>query len=244
MDGEQVALIFLIIYAMNCFIMCGRYTLVLDLTTVLKRFLIQGPHPGLTPQYNIAPTQNAPVILNDGTRAMNLFRWGLIPSWAKDATIGYKLINARAETLEEKASFKRPLQRSRCLVPADGFYEWQVKDKVKIPMRIRLKSHGPFAFAGLWDTWKDAEGKELKTFTIITTGPNEILAPIHNRMPAILRPQDEEMWLDPTADVKHLTQALKPYPAEEMEAYEVSRVVNNARNNGPQCIEPVSPESS
>ena len=222
--------------------MCGRYTLLLDLTTVLKRFLIAGPHPGWTLQYNIAPTQNAPMVLNEGTRALNLFRWGLIPSWAKDPSIGYKLINARAETLAEKASFKRPLQRSRCLVPADGFYECQVKDDAKIPMRIRLKSQRPFAFVGLWDSWKDAVGKELKTFTIITTEPNEILAPIHNRMPVILRPQDEEMWLDPSAEVKHLTHALKPYPAEEMEAYEVSRLVNSAKNNIPQCIEPVSPE--
>jgi putative SOS response-associated peptidase YedK len=224
--------------------MCARYTLVLDLATILKRFLITGPHPGLTPRYNIAPTQLAPVILDGGTRSLDQFRWGLIPSWAKDPTIGHKLINARAETLAEKASFKRPFQRSRCLVPADGFYEWQAKGKVKIPMRIRLKSQEPFALAGLWDTWKDAEGKELKTFTIITTEPNEVLAPIHNRMPVIFRPQDEAMWLDPTAEIKHLTDALKPYPAEEMEAYEVSRVVNSAKNNVPQCIEPVTPGSS
>jgi len=224
--------------------MCARYTLALDLATILKRFLIHRPSPDFAPRYNIAPTQQAPVILNGGERSLNQFRWGLIPSWAKDPTIGHKLINARAETLTEKASFKRPFQRSRCLVPADGFYEWLAKDKVKIPMRIRLKSQGPFALAGLWDTWKDAEGKELKTFTIITTEPNEVVAPIHNRMPVILKPQDEELWLDPTAEIKYLTEALKPYPAEEMEAYEVSRLVNSAKNNVPQCLEPVGPESS
>jgi putative SOS response-associated peptidase YedK len=213
------------------------------LPALLSRFKVGRAPSSIHPLYNIAPTQNAPVILNDGDRIMEELRWGLIPSWAKDPAIGNKLINARAETLSEKASFKRPFQARRCLVPADGFYEWRFTrtSKGKIPMRIRLKSQEPFAMAGLWERWKDAEGKELRTFTIITTEANEALQPIHNRMPVILKAKDEEAWLDPKAASKHLTVLLAPYPAEEMEEYEVSKLINNAAFNSPDCFTPTVP---
>jgi putative SOS response-associated peptidase YedK len=220
--------------------MCGRFTLASDLSTILKRFLIEQSRARFTPLYNIAPAQEAPVIVQNGSRAMEAYRWGLIPSWSKDPAIGNKLINARAETLMEKASFKRPFQRQRCLVPADGFYEWKFTktSQGKIPMRIRLKSHAPFAMAGLWDRWKDPQGKEVRTFTIITTGANDAVQPIHHRMPVILKPQDEAAWLDPKAESRHLTAALAPYPAEEMEAYAVSKLINNPSTNHPDCIAP------
>jgi len=224
--------------------MCGRFTLASDLSTILKRFLIEKARATPMPLYNIAPAQQVPVILNDGGRVLMEFRWGLIPSWAKEPAIGQKLINARAETIRETPGFQRPFQRSRCLVPADGFYEWKLTrtSKGKIPMRIRLKSREPFAMAGLWDSWKDAEGREIRSFTIITTEPNALMQTIHNRMPALLSPRDEAVWLDPAAEASHLVQALKPYPAEEMEAYEVSKAVNNVRNNSPHCIEPAAPQ--
>jgi putative SOS response-associated peptidase YedK len=223
--------------------MCGRFSMAVPLPALLSRFKVGRAPSSLHPLYNIAPSQNAPVILNDGDRIMEELRWGLIPSWAKDPAIGNKLINARAETVTEKASFKRPFQSRRCLVPADGFYEWRFTKttKGKIPMRIRLKSQEPFAMAGLWERWKDAEGKELRTFTIITTEANEALQPIHNRMPVILKRTDEEAWLDPKAQATRLTALLAPYPAEEMEAYEISKLINNAAVNTPDCVAPAVP---
>lgn len=220
--------------------MCARYTLTIEITQILKRLLIKTPVKGFVPSYNIAPTHTAPVILNKQERSLQFLRWGLIPSWAKDPAIGHKLINARAETIAEKPSFRRAFQKNRCLVPADGFYEWQTATdgRTKIPMRIRLKSKEPFTIAGLWESWKDPQEKEVRTFTIITTEPNEILQPIHNRMPVIMKKEDEEVWLDPNAEAKHLVKTLGPYPAEEMEAYAVSRLVNNPRVNAPECIEP------
>jgi len=214
-----------------------------DLSTVLRRFLVTRAPNALPPLYNIAPTHQAPVILNEEGRALELFRWGLIPAWAKDPAIGNTLINARAETVTEKASFKRPFQRQRCLVPADGFYEWKFTRTAqgKIPMRIRLKSQAPFAMAGLWDRWKDPSGKEIRSFTIITTEANEALQPIHGRMPVMLRPEGEEVWLDPKAQTKHLVAALAPYPEEELEAYAVSKLINDPAANHPDCLAPASP---
>lgn len=227
--------------------MCARYTLTEEITLILKRLLIKTPLKDFHPRYNIAPTQTAPVILNEQEKSVQLLRWGLIPSWAKDPAIGHKLINARAETIAEKASFKRPFQRSRCLIPADGFYEWRTETdgRTKTPLRIRLKSKEPFTIAGLWDSWKDPQGEEIRTFTIITTEPNEVLQPIHNRMPVIMKPDDEEAWLDPKADPKHLLKALAPYPAQGMEAYPVSKLINNPRHDSRKCIEPaVLPQST
>ena len=168
---------------------------------------------------------------------MRLARWGLVPSWAKDPAIGAKLINARAETLAEKPSFKRALESRRCLVPADGFYEWARKGSRKIPHRFTLKDGGLFAFAGLRETWREPGGGLLESFTIVTTQANDLLKSVHDRMPVILRREDEPLWLDPktgaTAEVKGL---LRPFPAEDMAAAEVSPLVNSPKNDGPACL--------
>ena len=220
--------------------MCGRYTQTADPAKLARRFRLEPPGPGISRRYNIAPTQDAPVIANDAPKNIRMMRWGLVPSWAKDAAIGNRMINARAETLSEKPSFKKPLERRRCLVLADGFYEWRVAaGRAKIPVRIVMKSHEPFAFAGLWDLWRDPEGRELASFTIITTEANELLKPIHDRMPVILRPEDEDRWLDPgPTDTAKLAPLLKPYLTEEMEAYDVSTRVNSPKNDDPVCITP------
>lgn len=218
--------------------MCGRYTQTSDPAKLAQRFHLEPPGPELSRRYNIAPTQDAPVVANDDPKRLRLMRWGLIPAWAKDAAIGNRMINARAETLAEKPSFKKPFERRRCLVLADGFYEWRVvAGRAKIPVRIVLKSREPFVFAGLWDLWRGPEGRELATFTIITTQANEILKPIHDRMPVILRPKDEEMWLTSgPVEAAKLAHLLKPYPADEMEAYDVSQLVNSPRNDTLECI--------
>ena len=167
--------------------------------------------------------------------------WGLIPHWAADPSIGNRMINARAETLTELPSFKPLVDRRRCIIPADGFYEWRKEGRRKVPMWVHLKSKEPFAFAGFWDVWRKSDGKRVESFTIITTEPNELVRPIHNRMPVILRPEDEEQWLDTsrTAFVKAKS-LLKPYPEELMDAHDVSTIVNSAKFDGPECIQAVS----
>lgn len=196
------------------------------------------------PRYNIAPTQPIPVIPNDGTKTVQLFHWGLVPHWAKDTSIGNKLINARAETLAEKPSFKRAFAKRRCLILLDGFYEWR-KDagaKTKTPIHIKLKTGKPFALAGIWETWRDAEGKELKSCTIVTTEPNELIGAFHHRMPVILKPEAYEAWLNPeSVDPETLKHLFVPYPSEEMVAYPVSTGVNRAANDSPDCIVQVAP---
>ena len=220
--------------------MCGRYTLTSGLVILQRRFGFAAEQLNLEPRYNLAPSQQAPVIVMAGSYSVKMMRWGLVPSWAKVASIGYKMINARAETVGEKPSFKRPLQRTRCLVLADGFFEWRKVpgEKTELPLRFVLKSHEPFAFAGLWDTWIKPEGDELQTFTIITTEANELVQPVHNRMPVILPQEHEDVWLDPdNRDLQKLTALLKPYPTEKMEAYPVSTLVNSPKNDSPECIE-------
>jgi putative SOS response-associated peptidase YedK len=208
--------------------MCGRYTLHHSPRQVEMRFGITQARSIPTERYNIAPTQSVPVIVEgDGARFLDSMQWGLIPSWAKEPGIGNKMINARAETLPEKPSFKVALSRRRCLIPADGFYEWKTEGSARQPMHIRRIDGELFAFAGLWEEWKQPDGTPLRTCTIITTTPNELMEPIHNRMPAILLPEDEGTWLDAAlkqpGDVIGL---LHPYPAELMEAYLVDRQVN------------------
>lgn len=228
--------------------MCNRYTQKQELSKLKNRFRSKSALDELTPRYNLAPSQPAPVIVANGERLLELYRWGLIPAWAKDPRVGYKMMNARAETVAETSAYRRPFQRQRCLVPADGFYEWQPdpvnpKKAPKTPVYITLATEEPFAFAGLWDGWKDAEGKEIRSFTIITTTPNELIRPIHDRMPVILKRQDEDAWLDPTARPEHLLGILAPYPAHEMTAYAVSTRVNSARNDTPDLILPAGGES-
>lgn len=220
--------------------MCGRYA-VPDPGAIPIRF--QGTRVGydLMSRYNAAPSENLPVIVNDSEKHVELMRWGLVPSWAKDMRIGYKMINARAETLQEKPTFRKSLSFKRCIIPAGGFFEWKKFGKEKIPYYFFLKNHHMFGFAGLYDEWRDKEGRELKTYTIITTEPNKLLEPIHNRMPAILEKQDEDTWLNPDeTEPTRLVKLLHPYPAGEMEAYPVSRLVNSPGNDTKEVIEPVN----
>ncbi len=211
--------------------MCGRYTLITDINRIAESFGV-APTLEAQPRYNIAPTQDIVTIVNDGNPHLALLRWGLIPAWAKDESIGSRMINARAETLAEKPSFRNLLRSRRCMVVADGFYEWQGEGKSKTPMYITLQDGQPFAFAGLWDRWKDPNGQEIHSCTIITTEPNELMAPIHNRMPAILRPKAYEDWLNPQLRDDHvLTHLLQPYPSELMSARAVSKLVNNPKND-------------
>lgn len=194
------------------------------------------------PRYNIAPGQ--PIInvfeTSSGRRAA-MFRWGLVPSWAKDDRIGYKMINARSETALEKPSFKRAFEKRRSVIPADSFYEWRKEGAKKLPVRFLLKSRSVFVFAALWEAWKPrgSESEErLFTCTILTTGPNELVRTVHDRMPVILAPEDVDTWLDPETPPEAAQQLCKPYPAELMEAYEVNPIVNSARNDSAACIEP------
>lgn len=220
--------------------MCGRFALTQSAETVAERFEAQLVLIPLVPRYNIAPSQPVAVVLQNGERRIEACQWGLVPFWAKDAEIGNRLINARAETLAEKPSFKHSLVRRRCLIPADGFYEWYRQGNRRIPMYIRRRDSGLFAFAGLWDEWQSPCGSLLRTCTIITTEPNTLIAPIHNRMPAILRAEHEALWLDPSLkEPSRLLALLQPYPAEEMEVLEVSTRVNNPNNDDPSCIQPV-----
>lgn len=198
------------------------------------------PPDKFSPNFNAAPTQLLPVITNDNSKHVQLFRWGLVPFWAKDISIGSRMINARAETVSEKPSFRASFKSKRCLVPADGFYEWQKSSSgTKTPYRIVMKSNKPFAFAGLWDSWKH-DNDEIHSFTILTTTPNSILEPIHDRMPVILPQKHYALWLDNDAPVEVLEKELKPYPSDEMVAYPVTHKVNSPSYNKPDLLEPVS----
>ncbi|TCZ79392.1 SOS response-associated peptidase [Paenibacillus albiflavus] len=222
--------------------MCGRYTITVTFEELMLRFYIDGgkaPYHG--PRYNVAPGQAVPAIINDGQHnRLGELRWGLVPSWAKDERSAYQMINARSETLLEKPAYRIPLQRKRCLIPADGFYEWKKVGSGKQPMRMTLKNGELFAMAGLYDTWiNPADGSKLSTCTIITTTPNKLMAEIHDRMPVIIRQEDEPLWLSRSAqpDVNALLGLLRPYPADEMIAYPVSTKVGNVRNDDPSLIE-------
>jgi len=225
--------------------MCGRYTLS-KLEQILRQFPeITSLPPEMAARFNIAPTQPIAAITNEHPDRLEHLYWGLVPSWAKDVSIGNKMINARAETLAEKPSYRTALKRRRCLIPADGFYEWQKNPdgKTKTPMYIRMKSGAPFAFAGLWEVWHSPDGSELPSGTIITTRPNALMASIHDRMPVILPCDAYQKWLDPEErPAETFTGLLNPYPVEEMEAYPVSRQVNSPRNEGSRLIEPVVSE--
>jgi len=219
--------------------MCGRYVVKSPSVKLKVKFHLDDV-PLFEPRYNVAPTQLVPAVRQeDGKRRLAMLRWGLIPSWAKDAKIGYRLINARADTVATKPSFRSAFKRRRCLVPADGFYEWKRDDKVKQPFFIHRKDEEPFAFAGLWEGWENPEdGKEVQSCSLITTEANELMAPIHDRMPVILPASTYDRWLDADDPVNDLQSLLKPYPADEMAAYSISTYVNNPRNQGAKCIEP------
>ena len=221
--------------------MCGRFSLTADLGELARRFEFDGNLLDLEPNYNVAPTQNVLTVIDGENRRGGFIRWGLIPHWAKTASIGSRMINARAETVAQRPAFRDAFRRRRCLVLADGFYEWQRAGSVKKPMRIVMESGEPFAFAGLWAMWRDSEGNRIPSCTIITTEANDLLRPIHNRMPVILPREMEEFWLDrDVQDVAVLENALTAYPSELMQTYQVSTLVNSARNSGPQVVEPVA----
>ncbi len=251
----------------NTITMCGRYWLKSEKKVLINEFNIYEVMADDKSDYNITPGRNvlcvtrqdSPLAMTVGNKNNNLnhpksddvascighnklvsMRWGLIPSWAKDEQIGYRTINARAETLTEKPSFLRPFQTQRCLVIADGFYEWRKEIKKKTPLAVRLKNNRPFGFAGLYDKWQSPKGDLITSCTIITTEPNELVASIHNRMPAILTVDAREIWLDRNlSDPYKLMSLLIPFDADEMESYEVSALVNSVKNNSPNLIEPL-----
>ncbi|MGC5327622.1 SOS response-associated peptidase [Brevibacillus sp. SYSU BS000544] len=218
--------------------MCGRFSLFAEPAELIKRFGIHTFTFDFLPSYNIAPGQNIPAILSDqGERRMGQLHWGLIPSWAKDESIGYKLINAKAETIQEKPSFRTLFVRKRCLIPVDGFYEWKKTSDGKQPMRIVMKNREPFGLAGLFDTWVKPNGQKVHSCTIITTEPNGIMDDIHERMPVIIGKEHEELWLNRDfSDTQVLQSLLQPYDEQQMEAYPVSTIVGNVRNNHSECI--------
>jgi putative SOS response-associated peptidase YedK len=253
--------------------MCGRFTLRTPASVVAEQFALFAMPP-FAARFNIAPTQNVPVVrltpgamgsllpLSDSRsqhgadqnptpqgrasrpwhptlgRECVLLRWGLIPGWAKDPAIGARLINARAETVAEKPAFRAAFRRRRCLVLADGFYEWQKSAKRKQPFFFHLRDDRPFAFAGLWESWEGGDNSHLETCTILTTEPNDLVATVHDRMPVILAPDAHDAWLDPAVEQPdRLTPLLRPYPAEAMDAYPVGPLVNSPTHDGPGCIE-------
>jgi putative SOS response-associated peptidase YedK len=221
--------------------MCGRYSQSQSAEIIAKAFQVDSV-PALKPRYNIAPTQSVPTVLQTSAstnRQFKMLHWGLIPSWAKDPKMGAGLINARAETVNEKPAFRSAFRQRRCLVLADGFYEWQQQEdkKQKQPFYFRLSDGQPFAFAGLWEHWKGADGEEIESCTLLTTEPNELMQPIHNRMPVILDPKDYDLWLDSEVKKPELLQPLlRPYQTEEMTTYPVSKVVNKPSNDTAECI--------
>jgi putative SOS response-associated peptidase YedK len=221
--------------------MCGRFTLTQSAEVLAELFELDEV-PKFVPGYNIAPTQPIPVLraTKETRRQFDYLYWGLIPSWSKDPSIGARMINARAETVTEKPSFRTAFKRRRCLILADGFYEWQKTGSKKQPYYFQLKDHRPFGFAGLWEHWQSPEGDPIESCTIITTAANETMRPIHDRMPVILQPQDYDVWLDPTLQAtEQLLPLLRPYSDAEMQDYPVSTKVNSPQNDSPDCIQPL-----
>ncbi|KAA3436719.1 SOS response-associated peptidase [Rufibacter hautae] len=216
--------------------MCGRYSVIpkKDSKSHLGKILAETVEQA---HYNAAPSQSLPVVTNEKPNTVQFFSWGLLPFWAKDTKAVKRPINARAETITEKPSFRNLLKLKRCLVPADGFFEWKVTDHGKVPHRITMKDGDLFSFAGLWDEWLDkSTGEIINTFSIITASANELVNPIHDRMPVILSPEAEELWLDGNESQQGFISLLQPFDADKMMAYPVSTLVNSATNNVPEVI--------
>lgn len=228
--------------------MCGRFARKSTQEVLAEWFgLDLDEMPWFAPSYNVAPQSTQPVVRlkwDTSRREMALLRWGLVPFWARDAKIAYSTINARAEEVAAKPAFREAVKRRRCLLPADAFYEWQKLDaKTKHPFAFALASGEPYAFAGLWESWRPKEqpdAQPLETFTILTTDANELMEPIHNRMPVILDPKDYDRWLDPADPVRPPVDLLRPYPAERMRAWPVCDRVGNVRNNDPDLLKPTT----
>ena len=222
--------------------MCGRFARRSTQQVLADWFGVElEDMPWFAPSFNVAPQSTQPVVRvsrNSGAREFSLMRWGLVPFWAKDAKFGYSTINARAEEAPTKPAYREAFKKRRCLVPADAFYEWKRFDaKTKQPYAIALKSGEPYAFAGLWESWRPKEGDPLETFTILTTDPNELMQSIHNRMPVILEPRDYNRWLDSANPQTPPVDLLRPFPAEKMLAWPVTDRVGNVRNNDPELLE-------
>jgi putative SOS response-associated peptidase YedK len=228
--------------------MCGRFGATFSYRDIKARWNLYGNLSDFAPRYNIAPSQDVPVIVrNEGRNELKPMRWGLVPSWAQDPSMGQRMINARAETLLERPSFKQLVSTRRCLVPADGFYEWRRDGNRKVPMWIYLKSRKPFAFPGLWDCWVDRDtGSELYTFTIITTRANGLVRGIHARMPVIYDAAMGRQWLETSFGTRAmaLDLVLQPLPSERMAAHEVSTLVSSPENDSAACVQPVSPNQA
>ena len=218
--------------------MCGRYTLSTPMDDLVEVFDVPPVNFDHEPRYNIAPTQEAPVVASDrrGIR-MGLMRWGLVPSWADDPSIGSRMINARAETLRTKPSFKEAVVARRCLVPADGFYEWVREGSGKVPYWIHDPNRKPMSLAGLWERWQGGGQEPVYSFTIITVAPNDAVRPLHDRMPAIVPGGERAIWLDKSVRTENALEILRPYEGE-LAAYAVSTLVNSPANDVPECIEP------
>lgn len=220
--------------------MCGRFTFTIspELLAEIFGITILGDLPQ---RFNVAPTQQVLAIrATDQGRQAAFLRWGLIPSWAKDPAIGSRMINARCESVHEKPAFRHAIRYRRCIIPAGGFYEWLEEGGKKHPRYVRLKHDALMAFAGIWDHWKDPEGHIIETCSILTTSSNELIQPLHDRMPVILRPEQYDLWLDPaTTDPEKLKPLYHPFPSELMEMYPVSTFVNSPRNNSPDCVKPI-----
>ncbi|MGK2905997.1 MAG: SOS response-associated peptidase [Desulfuromonadales bacterium] len=221
--------------------MCGRFVLEHSPEQLMKVYRLSSV-PELYPRYNITPSQQIAVVRqqNGGDRELTSLRWGLIPSWSKDSAIGYKMINARSETVHEKPSFKQAFLARRCIIPASGFYEWEKVGEDKIPHYIRLRDGDLMSLAGLWERWKSPEGKELETCTILTTAANSLVKKLHDRMPVILHRAEYDIWLDREIDdVNRLTELFHPYPSDQLEEYVVTKDVNSPSNDSPGCIIPI-----
>lgn len=221
--------------------MCGRFVLTADGTQLQLAFDLNATPEPHAPRFNIAPSQPIAVITNDHPHDLTYFKWGLVPSWSKDPGMGNKMINARSETAFEKPAFRSAFKRRRCLIPADGFFEWQKREGGKVPMFIHLDDYSVFAFAGLWEVWYSPDGGELRTATILTTSPNELMSSIHDRMPVILERKDYEQWLAPgDQKAESLMPLMKPFDTSRMAAHAVSTYVNSPGNDSPETIEPIA----
>lgn len=219
--------------------MCGRYAIV-QADKVAERFEATEAQLPLVARYNVAPSQANPVVVRNSPNRVVLMQWGLVPAWSKEPRTQFSTINARAETVATSSVFRGPFKSRRCLVPASAFYEWKKTSDGKQPYCIRLRGGELFAFAGLYDVWRDGDGNELQSYTIITTAANELVAPLHNRMPVILHHEDESAWLDKSTDPERLQALLTAFPAEAMETFPVSRALNSPSNDGAELMEPVA----
>ncbi len=222
--------------------MCGRFQLSVTGKMISERYKVEVYDEMYSPSYNCAPYQYLPVITNENSNKLSFFRWGLIPNWSNDEKIGIKLINARGETIDKRPAFKNSFEQRRCIIPANGFYEWK-KDKFKTPYRFYLKNEMIFSMAGLWERWKSPEGKVIETFTIVTTESNELIKPVHNRMPVILNRETEKVWISEN-DTNILKELIKPFSASEMSGYRISDKINSVRNNGETLIKPIEEQGT